>query len=119
MMILDPERDEILEANAAAHEMLGYAREELLARRISDIHPTDMTRFLEFATEVVRDGEGTTRDLSCLTKSGRSVATETTASPIRLAGRTCVFALLRPIPMRGVARPALTRRSGHGHAEVA
>jgi len=71
---VDPQRDCIVDANAAACTLLGYSRDELIARvRLSDIHPDEMSQFLELGAQVYRDGSAHTDELNCLTAEGRSL----------------------------------------------
>jgi PAS domain S-box-containing protein len=71
---VDPQRDCIVDANAAACTLLGYTRDELIGRvRLSDIHPDEMPQFLELRAQVYRDGSAHTDELNCLTAEGRSL----------------------------------------------
>ena len=55
--LLDPSNDRIAEVNAAACRLLGYTEKDLTTRlRISDIHPDEMSFFLQFGDEVIRNG---------------------------------------------------------------
>ena len=71
---VDPPRDRIVDANAAACTLLGYTRDELIGRvRLSDVHPDEMPQFLELRAQVYRDGSAHTDELNCLTADGRSL----------------------------------------------
>ena len=46
ILVVDADRDEIIQVNSKACEMLGYAREELLSLPMSAIHPDEMPNSL-------------------------------------------------------------------------
>ena len=58
IFITDPYEDEIVDANPAGLEMLGYERDELLTLGPSDCHPHEMEQFKAFVDRVFRDGQG-------------------------------------------------------------
>ena len=82
IFVIDPENDEILNANSMACKMLGYSHEELLARPISVIHPDEMPQLRSFVDSVFEKGSGWTDELTCLTKHGNTLAAEISASSI-------------------------------------
>jgi signal transduction histidine kinase len=53
ILLIDPDDDRIIEANAQASRMLGYGQSELTsAVRISSVHPHEMERLRQFAHDV-------------------------------------------------------------------
>ncbi|NEU57834.1 MEDS domain-containing protein [Halorussus sp. MSC15.2] len=100
IFVNDPFGDEIVDANPAGLEMLGYEREELLARGPSDCHPDEMGRFRAFVDGVFANGHGWTDELSCLTKDGRAIPAEISASTIELDDRELMLAIVRDITER-------------------
>ncbi|QRV15994.1 MEDS domain-containing protein [Haloterrigena salifodinae] len=100
ILIVDPDADEILDANPAASEMFGYARDELLARGPSDLYPDEHDRFSTFVDEVVEDGIGWTDELTCRTRDGVRIPTEISASQIEVDDRPVMFAAIRDITER-------------------
>ncbi len=107
ILIIDPESEEILEANSQAGKMLGYSRIELLSMLISAIHPDEITKLKEFTTYVINNNKGWTDELSCLTKHGNLLPAEISASVLELDGRKCILALVRDITERKKAELAL------------
>ena len=97
IMIIDPQTDEILEANPRASEMLGYSRGELLNMAPSDIHPEDMSKFRDFIDEIQTKGTGRTERLTCVTASGEQLPTEMSASTLEFEGRDSILALMRDV----------------------
>ena len=97
IFILDPKRDQIIEANPRARSMLGYTREELLCVGISAVHPNEMPQMLSLARSVYRHQRGWTDELSCVTKTGQVIPAEISASVVDLGGRPAMIAIVRDI----------------------
>ena len=116
IFVIDPARDAILDVNPKACSMLGYSREELLSLHISNIHPNEMPKLLDFAKSVAEHGRGWTNELTCLTKSGQVLPAEISASTIDVAGSTCMIALVRDITERKQMEEAL--RKAHDGLEL-
>jgi len=74
---------------------------------ITAIHPKEMPELMAFSKSVLEQGEGWTDELSCLTKSGKTLPTEISASVIEIDGRPCMIALVRDITERKQAEVAL------------
>src|SRR5260370_8484574 len=79
--IVDPFRDQILHANRAGCALLGYTREELLITPVSHIHPADPPQLREFFNRVLQRGQASTINLTCRTKHGTFLPTQTPLSP--------------------------------------
>jgi len=110
IFVIDPKRDRILEANPRAIEMLGYSHEELIhSIQVSTIHPEEIPQLLAFSESVLAKGHGWTNELSCVTKSGRSLWTEISASVIPFEGEDCIITLVRDITERKQAQAAMAR----------
>ncbi|MEX2223991.1 MAG: sigma 54-interacting transcriptional regulator [Candidatus Rokuibacteriota bacterium] len=109
ILVVHPQADAILDANPRACRMLGYAREELLRLRISNIHPAEMAEFRTFARAVVETGSGWTNELRCLTRSGAVLPAEISASVIQRDGQSCVIAMVRDISERKRAEVELEK----------
>ncbi|MFQ5872940.1 MAG: PAS domain S-box protein, partial [Dehalococcoidia bacterium] len=107
IFVIDPSRDAILDVNPRACSMLGYTREELLSTPVSSVHPKEMPQLMAFAETVLKDGQGWTNELTCLTKSGQVLPAEISASSIDVDGRPCMVALIRDITERKQAGEAL------------
>jgi len=107
IFVVDPPRDEILDVNPRACEMLGYTREELLSIGVSAIHPDEMPKFLSFANSVYLDQNGWTDELTCLTKTGEVLPTEISASMVEFDSKPCLVAIVRDITERKHTEEAL------------
>lgn len=77
VMVVDLDRDEFVDANPAAVELLGYERERLLDLHPEEIHPNDLQEVrAEFISQVVEERVGFTDRLTCLTADGEEVPAE-------------------------------------------
>jgi PAS domain S-box-containing protein len=74
--IIDPAADRIVAVNRAGCAMLGYTHEEMLATRVSHVHPAELPQFRQFLTSVRREGRGSRINLTCRTKDGTFLPTE-------------------------------------------
>jgi PAS domain S-box-containing protein len=91
IFVVDPLEDQILDANRAACAMLGYTHAELLATPVSWIHPAELPELSAFVAGVVREREGQTIRLTCRTKSGVFLPTETALLARDNGGRLYIF----------------------------
>jgi PAS domain S-box-containing protein len=110
LLVVDPARDEIRDANAQACKLLGYTYGELVSKRPSDIHPEEMPRFLAIAQAAAQKGQIWTDSLSCTTKGGSRIPVDVDMSGIRVSGRNCVVVMIRTITTRRHADPGLALR---------
>ena len=118
ILVVDADRDEIIQVNPKACEMLGYAREELLSLPMSAIHPDEMPKVKAFAKHVRKEGVGWTNELTCSTKSGRKLASEISASLIAVEGKTCMIAMVRDVSERKRAEEELRKANKRMRAEL-
>ncbi|MDR9402680.1 MAG: PAS domain S-box protein [Halothece sp. Uz-M2-17] len=101
IFVIDPQADQILEANPQAEKLLGYSHEELLhSVSISSIHPEEMPKLIAFSREILTSGQGWTNQLTCLTKSGEKRPAEISATVVKFNSRPCIVALVRDISQR-------------------
>ena len=107
ILVVDPDQDKIIDVNFKACEMLGFTSEKLLSMPVSAIHPDEMPMFRVFAKSVSDNGSGWTNELSCLTRLGKKLASEISASLIDMSGRTYMVALVRDISKRKEAEEKL------------
>ena len=103
IFIINPDTEQILEANPGAAKLLGFSRMELLSMPVSSIHPNEVDKLKAFAHNVFENQHGWTDELSCLTKSGEYLPAEISASVVELEGKKCMLALIRDITERKLA----------------
>ncbi len=107
IFIIDPAKDQIVDANPKACNMLGYSREELLSVPVSSIHPDEMPVLQAFAQTVFERGHGRTNELTCTSKSGQVFPAEMSASILEVGGRALMIAMVRDVTERKQAEEAL------------
>ncbi len=116
ILVIDPERDQILEANPTACRMLGYTQAELLALPVSAIHPHEIAQMTQFVQAVVRQGKGWTNELSCRTKVGTLLPAEISASIVEMEERSCLLALIRDTTERKRAEARIRQEATRADA---
>jgi PAS domain S-box-containing protein len=107
VFIIDPNQDQILDANSRACDLLGYSHDEILSLPVSAVHPKDVVKLQEFALTVNRVGHGWTDELSCLTRDGATVPSEISASVVDIDGKQTLLCLVRDISQRKRAEEEL------------
>ncbi|MHC4974478.1 MAG: sigma-54 interaction domain-containing protein [Planctomycetota bacterium] len=100
IFLVDVEHDSILDVNRRACEMLGYTRAELLSLPMSVIHPHEMPKVRAFARSVAEEGQGFTDELTCVAKSGETLAAEISGAILEVDHRTCMIASVRDVSER-------------------
>ncbi|WP_224270807.1 MEDS domain-containing protein [Haloprofundus salinisoli] len=100
IIVVDPEADEIVDANMTATEMLGYTYDELLNLSPADIHPHELDKFREFVREVFEEDTGWIAELTCETKEGHQIQTEISASRMEHNGHPAMLAVVRDVSER-------------------
>jgi PAS domain S-box-containing protein len=110
ILIIDPEQDEIIDANTRAEELLGYEYDTLLEKiRPTDLHEHEIEKLHGFLDDIFDEGTGWTDELSCKRADGSYVPTEMSASVIEIGGRTCLLASIRDISERKEREQELRR----------
>lgn len=100
IFLFDINDDKILDANDRAVELLGYSREELLQTPVSAIHPHDVLQLKSFSAKVFQDKRGWTDELSCVSKGGKILSAEISATIVEFEGRECMVAAVRDVSVR-------------------
>lgn len=80
VMVVDPDRQAIRAVNPVLSDLFGYEPDELLDLSPADLLPNAMNRFDEFSTTVLDSGYGRLGPITCLTKDGRAIDVELTAT---------------------------------------
>ena len=111
IFLVSPSTSDILDVNPAAYRMLGYSRDELLALKISDVHPNEMPELMRFAETVFSDGKGWTNELTCTTKTGQVLPAEISASAVRIEGEDCMIAMVRDTTERIAAEKQIREQA--------
>ena len=109
IFVIDLHKERILQANSKAASLLGYSQEELLALPISTIHKNEIFEFQAFIQSVIQNTFGWTDQLTCLTKQGKRLSAEISASSLKLQGNNCIIALVRDVTERKHREDELAR----------
>lgn len=117
LFVVDPDHDEILDANPPACVALGYSREELLATPVSAVHPEEMPRFVAFMRSAMPGGAPWDGDhFTCTRKDGTTFPAQFAVVRVDYGRRPSVLVHVRPLARPRHADPGLRRRlqaSGH------
>jgi PAS domain S-box-containing protein len=98
LLIADAETLRFLRANGTICRMLGYRREELLARSVADIHPAaGLSSVVEQFHAMAAGNLTTSETLSVLRKDGTAFHAVVSTSLITCAGRRCVAGFFRDV----------------------
>jgi PAS domain S-box-containing protein len=80
ILLVDLNKEEIVEANEPAHELLRYDRGELVGLSPYDIHPHEPERFRELSKMLQPDGGIISDNLSCRRSDGSTMPAAVSAS---------------------------------------
>jgi len=107
IFVLDLQNGKILNVNPKACIMLEYSQEELLSIPISAIHENEIHKFQAFCDSVREKGKGWTNKLTCITKSGRRIFCDISASVMEFGGSQCLVFSVSDHSARYTAEQAL------------
>jgi PAS domain S-box-containing protein len=111
LFVVDPEHDEILDANPPACATLGYSREELLATPLSVVHPEEMPRFVAFMGSATPGGTTWDGDhFTCTRRDGTTFPAQFAPTRVHYGQRPAVLVHMRPLAPQRHADPGLRRR---------
>ena len=100
VFVIDPESELILEVNEAACEMMEYSRDALIGMPAADVHPDEMERLREFFQRASADNYAWTSELTCTTRTGAVIPSETSALVLGVDERNLIVAIVRDIRER-------------------
>lgn len=109
IVIIDLLNDKIIDANPKASRLLGYSKEELLSIGVSTIHQDEMERFRAFSKKVLKEGEGWTNELTCLTKCGKPLPSEISASVLDKDESIKMIVMIRDISERKLSEEKIKK----------
>ena len=99
-LILLSEEGRIMDINRIGHERLGYAKEEMLGRRIAEFDPPEFaSRVPEHFAKIMRDGQATFESVH-VCKNGSRMPVEVSCRQIELNGEKILFSTIRDITER-------------------
>ncbi len=103
----------ILDVNRMAHERLGYAREEMVGRPVSDfVTPENVPQVPERLKRVHLEGHATYESAQ-MHRNGTVMPVEISTIAIELDGKTTFYSILRDISLRKEMESALKESEAH------
>ena len=101
ILIIEPQRDRIVDCNPRATELLGYSESELLSLSpAEDLHPSNVDAYDCFLERVRTEGRSRIDDLICRTKDGTEIEVEISASTLDEQDRSKVVFSVRDVTQR-------------------
>lgn len=95
---IDTADSTILEMNTEAEQMTGYNRDELIGRKVWELHPPDeMLSAQELFAEVVRTGRGARHEMLLKRKDGNSLHIEVSAAVITYGDKKVIQRICRDV----------------------
>ena len=101
ILAIDIDTAEILEANPKTEEMTGYSVEELVGKKVWDLHPREEHEVTDrLFQQVSSTGQGTCAGLHFLTKSGEKLEIDVSASVIEYGDKKLIQRICRDVSQR-------------------
>ena len=97
ILLIDPDEDEIYEANPRACELFGYSHDTLVSLSALEIFPDENSQYDSFVDAVFH---GWVDDFICRTKNGKKLEIEVSASVFKLDERSLLLAAMRDVTPR-------------------
>lgn len=94
-LVFDPVENQMVEANNAAVDLLGFPMETLLRSKPSWLFHGGLSALIVFTQSVMAQGYCWTNELSCKTRSGREMPVECNARAVELEGRLVLAVTLQ------------------------
>ena len=95
ILLIDMEREAIIEANQPAHTLLRYDVGDLVGRSPYDIHPHEPEQFELFTDSVRTDGGAMTEQLRCRRGDGTTMPAAVSAAQTTLDGTEMLLVTIR------------------------
>lgn len=95
ILLIDIDREAIIEANSPAHRLLRYEIGNLVGRSPYDIHPHEPEQFDLFTEEVRTDGGAITEELRCRRGDGTTMPAAVSAARTTLGGTEMLLVTIR------------------------
>lgn len=95
LMLLDPIENKYIDCNVAASALLGYPRQKLLMKSISEIHNKDLGELIVFTEEVLIYGHASTSKIQCKNSKGIYISVELQAARAAINQRELIILSLK------------------------
>ncbi|MCK5505299.1 MAG: PAS domain S-box protein [Thermodesulfovibrionia bacterium] len=110
ILIADAETGIIIDANNKSEELLGIPVEKIIGMHQSKLHPAEEAdRYTEIFKEHVLKGDGIVSDLYVVSKSGKKIPVDISASITEIRGKKVIQGVFRDITERRLAEDELKK----------
>ena len=113
IFVFNLQDDRIINVNPRACALFEYSHQELLSLPFSAVHRNEPHKFQVFCDSVGEKGKGWTNELTCITKSGRPIFCEISASTLEFDGSECMVFFVCDHSARQKVENALAERENH------
>ena len=97
LMLLDPIRNQYIDCNIAATELLGFSRPEILKMPISFIHGRELGQLIVFTQEALAAGHAKSKRITCRLKNDIHIPVELSASRTVIKGKEYLVMSIKDI----------------------
>jgi len=113
IFVFDRQDGRILNVNPRACAIFEYSHQELLSLPFSALHRNEIHKFQAFCDSAGEKGKGWTNELTCITKSGRPIFCEISASTLEFDGSECMVFFVCDHSARIKVEQTLAERENH------
>ncbi|QDX40517.1 PAS domain S-box protein [Salarchaeum sp. JOR-1] len=111
ILIINPEADQVVDANLEAADILGYTQSEMESvTPTEDLHPTNTVEYMEFLEKVRTTGFAQTDNLTCTKSDGSEIEAEISASTIVVGEQQRAILSIRDVTERREQQRQLTQQ---------
>lgn len=100
ILLIDPERQRLVETNPKARQMLGYSPADLSGLPLAQILPELAALLPNLWPQILQNGSSQTQAFACLTVTGQSIPVEASLSPVQIKGRHYLLAMMIDVTER-------------------
>lgn len=97
LMLLDPARNQYIDCNIAASELLGFTRQEILKMPISAIHGRELGQLIVFTEQAMLQGHAKSKRIPCRLKNDMHIPVELSAARTVIKGREYLVVSIKDI----------------------
>jgi PAS domain S-box-containing protein len=95
LLLLDAEQHFILDMNESLLSMLGYQREQLIGRPISEIHPEKLSEIISLTHTTIHNGEAFQEEFKIQPRKGKPILANISAYSVDFGGWPSILCIIR------------------------
>ncbi|MEN6557213.1 MAG: PAS domain S-box protein [Thermoguttaceae bacterium] len=101
ILITEAETRQLIDCNVKAEQLTGYSREELLARRIDDLHPEGMrAETIQIVNDFIKNNSFSGLETQIVRKDGKVLPVSVSVGRVQIAGRSVLIGVFRDITIQ-------------------